>query len=309
MLDMKQLGDAVIASVKGYVANAVSEITKRVDGIELMIRQIPAGKSAYAISVERGYAGTELQWLDSLRGERGADIDMLAITQDIGVIIDAKIALIPTAKDGASVTLSDCAPLLQQFVLEAVSAFPQPKDLTVDDVRPFITEEIQASIAALPIPSNGKDADAAAIAIDVLEKVTAALEERPIPKDGKDADAVAIAADVLSRVTTALEEIPAPKDGKDADPETIRSMLSEAIAELPKPADGASVTIDDVRPMIEELVKAIPPAKDGASVTLDDIRPLIEAATEEIRKSAPQNNDSDFLAEFVLSFEHLADEC
>ncbi len=69
MYDMKQIGDAIIAAVKSHVAGAVSGIAKRLDDLEVRIRQIPAGKSAYALAVERGYAGTELQWLDSLRGE------------------------------------------------------------------------------------------------------------------------------------------------------------------------------------------------------------------------------------------------
>ena len=30
------------------------------------------GKSAYAIAVERGFAGTENEWLNSLKGEKGA---------------------------------------------------------------------------------------------------------------------------------------------------------------------------------------------------------------------------------------------
>lgn len=47
------------------------------------------GKSPYDIAVENGFIGTEVEWLDSLKGEKG-DIGNVDISEEDGNIIERK---------------------------------------------------------------------------------------------------------------------------------------------------------------------------------------------------------------------------
>jgi hypothetical protein len=93
--DLKLMGDAVIASVRGYVASAVSALSGRIDGLDERIKAIPAGP--------RGEAGAPGE-----RGEKG----------DVGA---------PGA-DGQSVSVEDVQPLVRGLVETAVKALPPAKD-------------------------------------------------------------------------------------------------------------------------------------------------------------------------------------
>lgn len=114
--------------------------------------------------------------------------------------------------------------------------------------------------------------------LDALEK---RLDNMPVPKDGKDADADEVAAIVsgqlrgeIESIMEALEaiEIPEVPELPDIDG-MVSEAVSEAVAAIPAPEkgeDGKSVTVDDVAPLIEaqvsKAVAAIPPAKDGVGV-------------------------------------------
>jgi hypothetical protein len=234
MLDLKQIGDGVIAAVKGHVASAVAVLTKRIEELDTRLAGIPAGKSAYAIAVERGYGGTELQWLDSLRGETvkgdpGKDADPAVIT----AAVDAAVAALPRAQDGKSVTLEDVAPMMGEQLQAAIAALPKPQD--GKDADPAtIAAAVDAAVAALPKPQDGKSITLEDIAPLVAEQLQAAIAALPKPRDGIDGKSFTIedvrgmleaeqakwaleferrAADLLQR---AVDRMPAPKDGHDA---------------------------------------------------------------------------------------------
>jgi hypothetical protein len=314
MFDVKQVGEALVASVKAHVAFAVAGINKRLDEFESRLSSIPAGKSAHEIAMARGFVGTEPEWIASLRGESikgdpGQDADLVAISKAINEGISAAIAEIPAPKDGISVTLEDVQPIIAEgikaavealpvpndgkdadpaeiarLVAEAVAAIPTPvdgKSVTVDDVAPLIAEEVRAAVAAIPAPVNGKDADPEAIAQAIAEAVAAL----PAPKDGVSVEVDAVAALVADEVQRAVAALPPPAAGKDADPALIAEAVAAAVAALPVPKDGASVTLDDVLPAVQEAVDkavaAIPRPKDGEpgkSVSLEDLALILEGA-------------------------------
>ncbi len=65
------------------------------------------GESAYEIAVDNGFEGTELQWLESLKGEPGTDghtpvkgVDYFT-EEDITDIVDRVLAEIPAAEEAA----------------------------------------------------------------------------------------------------------------------------------------------------------------------------------------------------------------
>jgi hypothetical protein len=93
--DMKALGDAIIASVRGYVATAVAAVAERLDTVDERIKAIPAGP--------RGEAGTPGE-----RGEKG----------DPGA----------TGSDGRSIGVEELQPIVRELVGAAVAALPVARD-------------------------------------------------------------------------------------------------------------------------------------------------------------------------------------
>lgn len=89
-------------------------------------------------------------------------------------------------------------------------------------IERLVGETVRSSVASIPVPQDGKDADPEQIRSMVDEAVSAAISAIPPAENGKDGrDGV---------------------DGKDADPEVIRSLIGEAVAkavaELPPAPRG-----------------------------------------------------------------------
>jgi len=209
------LGDSIVASVKGYVANALAAVVPRLDAVEKSLRELP--------KPERGEKGD--------KGDKG---DSVEITQLISVAENVTRDEVTKAFESARVKLS-----------AEISALPKPqdgrdgkdgapgrdgKDATVDYAA--VVAQVRALI---PDPKDGRDVDMAQVR-SIVEQVTrsevaAAVAVIPKPsdgkdgapgrdgdrgadgRDGKDADSVAITADVIARVSAVLDAIPVPKDG------------------------------------------------------------------------------------------------
>ncbi|ABM32358.1 phage portal protein [Paracidovorax citrulli] len=166
-----------------------------------------------------------------------------------------------------------------------------------------LDQRVQAAVAEIPPPKDGKDADPQAIAalvakavgelppakdgapgvsvtLDdvaplVAEEVAKAVAALPRPKDGEPGTSVTpedVAPMVAEQVAKAVQEIPAPQDGKSLAPEDVAPMVAEmvqaAVAEIPRPKDGESVPVGEVQRMVDEAVSkamaAVGPPKDGA---------------------------------------------
>lgn len=86
---------------------------------------------------------------------QGPDMAMVALM--IGEKVEAAVAELPPAKDGepgASVTVEELLPSIEDAVQRHVAALPKPQDgkdgPTVDDLRPVMAELVQVGIAELP---------------------------------------------------------------------------------------------------------------------------------------------------------------
>lgn len=119
------------------------------------------GKSAYEIAVEKGFSGSEIQWLDSLRGPAGVNGER--------------------GEDGKSVNPEDVLPALKAELYKAVESLPIPqngkdgrdgKSISVEDIRGLFEAEqarwaleferraqdlIQRCIDRIPRPKDGVD--------------------------------------------------------------------------------------------------------------------------------------------------------
>lgn len=154
----------------------------------------------------------------------------------------------------------------------------EPRLKAVEESVAAVPELLQRSLADLPPPANGKDADPVEIAHAIEAAVAKAVSELPKPKDGESIAVEDLAPMVRDTVATEVFNLPKPKDGKDASPEDIERAVAAEVAKLPLPKDGASVTLDDVRPLVEEAVKAIPAPKDGA--TAEQVREMVAEAVK-----------------------------
>ena len=237
-----------------------------------------------------------------------------------------------TVKDGASITIADVAPVIEENVRSAVT-------VAADAVRADIAREITAKVAALPAPKDGVDAEPGAVAealrASLLPDVEAMVAERvgriEVPAATFDHDALAAAA------REAVAALPAPKDGEDADPIEVARALAElmtpnveemistraaqiappainedalaraaerAVAALPKPEDGKDADMDAVKAFIVDEVAKIPVPKDGVTPTAEEIQPIIDrsvaAAVEALPAPQPgKDADMDMVREFV----------
>ncbi|WGM01781.1 hypothetical protein [Arsenophonus nasoniae] len=123
---------------------------------------------------------------------------------DIETLLANAIDKLPTPKDGKSVTLDDVKPLIKQGIQEIVNNFPKPKD--GKDADPDIVAK--KLMALMPKPEDGKSMTLEEIRPLITEEINKLFEQFPKPQDGKDADPKIVAKALL-------EMMPQLKDGKD----------------------------------------------------------------------------------------------
>ena len=119
------------------------------------------------------------------------------------------------------------------------------------DVPAEIQRAVNAAVAELPAPRDGKDAPA----VDVEALVKTALARIPVPQDGKQGepglngkDAPPVDTEALVKAVLAQVRIPADgkpgeqgppgEKGQDAGPVDTVEVIKAVLAQIPKPADG-----------------------------------------------------------------------
>lgn len=235
-------------------------------------------------------------------------------------------------KDGASVTVADVTPLVEETVRAALPS-------AVEGVRAGLSAEIAEKVAALPKAKDGDDADPAAVAealrsalrSDVEAMIAERVAQIQMPAATVDRDALAEAA------REAVAALPAPERGKDADPDDVARALAElmtqsvdemiasrvaqipaptideaalasaaerAVAALPAPKDGVDVDMDVVRALIGDEVAKAPAPKDGRTPTAEEIAPLVDKAVADAVSALPppvagKDADMDAVRQFI----------
>jgi integrin beta 3 len=140
MRDMKAIGDAIVDTVREYVSRSVTEITARLDFLDVRIAEIPAGKDgADGLHGKDGAPGEP-----GAAGRDGADG---APGADGANGIDGKDgAPGRDGIDGKSITLDDVRPMLDAALARLEL-----------DVERRVTETIQRAIDRIPLPRDGRD--------------------------------------------------------------------------------------------------------------------------------------------------------
>lgn len=179
-------------------------------------------------------------------------MDPIQFGKQIGALVREQIAK-------ALVSVADRVTAIEQ----KVATWPTPKDgasVTVDDVRPLIEEEVAKATAAIRIPEDGKSVSADDVLPTLRQELQAAVEAIPPAVDGKSVTL----EDVRPLIEEAVKAIPAPKAGENGTSVTVGEVLPALQAQvksfldgLTPPADGKSVTLaevlDALAPVLENL--------------------------------------------------------
>lgn len=135
-------------------------------------------------------------------------------------------------------------------------------------IASLVAREVEASHKGLLDLIEQKNAQIASL-VSELEKSVANM---PTPKDGKDADPGVIRA----MVSEAVSEIPPPRDGVSVSIDDVRPILDESLAEIKREASEAIEAAIRAIP-VPENGKDGEPGKDGKSFDLDDAEKLLDS--------------------------------
>jgi hypothetical protein len=205
--DIVDLMKGLAIDVREYIAQAISPIAAKQAELEervaaLAIEKGEPGPSAFQLACAAGFAGSEAEWLESLRGPAGESVKG------------------EPGSDGASVTVDDIAPLLREELAKQLAEIPPPQDgknvtieevrkalPTADDLRPVVRELVDAAAAAIPVPANGKDGrDGESVTLDDVRPLVdqAVADAMLIVKEAAVEDMRPLLADDLDAFTAAL---------------------------------------------------------------------------------------------------------
>jgi hypothetical protein len=127
-------------------AVTVQDLERIQDEMREQLKAIPAPQWA---TVER---------VEAIENKLAEPIDL----PDIPALIEAAVAAIPPAKDGADgkdVDQTAVEAKIAEEVQKAVAAIEKPKDghsPTVDEYGPLIEDAVQKAVAAIPVPKDGE---------------------------------------------------------------------------------------------------------------------------------------------------------
>lgn len=130
----------------------------------------PAGKSAYQIAVDNGFVGTQVEWLASLKGEKGdpgedsvpgstyrnvsANDTMLADDVDVTIIADSTSSVAITVPAGLGLSIGHVVHLMQKG--EGVASFIAGLGVTLRIPEGF-TAECRSRYAIISVMYLGGD--------------------------------------------------------------------------------------------------------------------------------------------------------
>ncbi|WP_412474734.1 hypothetical protein ACK83U_00880 [Rhizobium sp. WW22] len=242
--DGKVFGEEIVGAVRLYVAKVTDPLVERLAEIERRLDDMSRQRDQSDIEMSAVRA-------DIAKEARAIAGDIVAEARTIaGSAADELLRAIPLPKDGASVTVDDVRPLIDEAVAKAVDAIPVPKDgrpgrdgvglagAMIDRDGNLVVTMTNGDLKTLG-PVVGKDADQAAIFSFIEEKVAAI----PVPKDGRDGVGLSNASidrdgNLVLTMTNGDMKTLGSVVGKDVDQTAIFSFIEEKVAAIPAPKDG-----------------------------------------------------------------------
>jgi hypothetical protein len=224
--DFSALLPAINQSIDAGISKAVSAIPPAKDGEPGKSVTVEELTPVIDTLVEKRFSSLTIRdGIDGV-GLAGAIIDRdnnLVITLTDGT---AKNLGPVCGRDGTSVTVEQVAPMITAEVQKAVAALPpapagEPgKSVDRAEVEQMVgqvvAEAVATAIAALPEPAPSepvKSVTVEEITPLVLAEVGRLIAEIPVPQDGKSVTVEEVAPMVAAEVAKAVSAIPVPKDG------------------------------------------------------------------------------------------------
>lgn len=246
--------DADPAAIIRAAAEAIAALPKPADGKSVFVEDVAP---LIAAEVSKAVAAVPIP-------KDGKDASPEAISK---AVADA-IAALPLPKDGASFTADDARPIIVDEVSKAIAALPVPRDGR--DVDPEVVHAmVLAAVTEIPTPQDGKSVtldDVRPLISECAEKLFA---EIPKPRDGQDGKSLTV--DDVRQMFEAEQAKWALEFERRA-----QDILQRAIDRMPLPvasmevktANAAEAVHPDTiaRMVMEEVRKAadaIPRARDG----------------------------------------------
>jgi integrin beta 3 len=300
-MNFQEAFDAGFDAVKTYVERSFDAYETRLAFLEHRLDNLPAPKDGKDADMD------EVRTIISDKiGELKSAIDAIEPVPelpDISAMVDAAIdarlsvkdmdksiedvvrmvvAEIPVPKDG--IDGKDIDPeFIKTLVDDAVKAIPSPQDgksVTIEDVAPLITAEVEKRVSDLPVPKDGKDGIDGRDGIDGKDGLPGI---RGI--DGADGkDGLGLAGAMIDRsgelvVTLTNGEIKnlGPVVGKDVDEAAVMRTIEAKFEALPKAKDGIDgLGFDDFEATFDGGKTVTLSFKQGERVkTFDFILPIM----------------------------------
>lgn len=209
------------------------------------------------------------QELEALR-RQAAENELRAVNAEraLAESVRERLALVRDGQDGepgTSVTIEDVRPLVSDEVARQIEAAPKPPDQAAFDAAIAAEvdrrlNEIVARAADIARPEPVQIPDVAALVADEITSRAPEIAERaaalvPIPEIPALPDVSAMVGDA---VASALAVWPVPENGKSVAPAEVRAMVvaevERAFVDLPAPEAGHTPTDDELRPLVEDAV-------------------------------------------------------
>jgi len=203
----QKLGPVVGTSVdeRVIVQRLCGEVADRIEELKVQVAEAKSQAEAVQVQDVAGIIADSIKALPSTMS-RG----------DVAAMIEEAVQGLSTW-DAATVDAE-----IARHVAKAFDQLPKPRDgasVTVDDVRPLIDEQVSKAVAELPQPRDGVDGRGlASMLIDRDGGLVATMTDgrtenlgRVVGRDGEDADM----ATIERRIAECVKALPQPKDGID----------------------------------------------------------------------------------------------
>jgi len=189
----------MMRAVADFVRTLVDPLTDRIGEIEHLLAELPApiaGKDADPDAVADIVILRLKPEIDAMKAVAGSLPELVELAV-------SKIPPAPQGEPGASVSIDDVQPLLQQMVTSAIAELPQPRDgepgtsVTLAEVMTELGPLVEAALSEWPKPKDGLSVTIDDIQPLVHDLVQKAFAEVSVPKDGEPGKDGASVVDAL----------------------------------------------------------------------------------------------------------------
>ncbi|WP_180901947.1 hypothetical protein [Martelella soudanensis] len=230
---------------------------------------------ARAIAEMKMEASRERELREAQFAARMAELETrIAAVRTLEKALADKMDTVRSGEPGRSVTIDDVAPMITGEIEKRMNDLPSmieqaateimASPVTIEDVEAMARKSVSSALEIMPPPRTDDDIKS------IVNDIVAGLP--PVEPERVDTDML------RSMVDEAVSNIPPPSPGKDADPEEIAAMVADAVRAAVAGLQPAEPDPELLRSMVDEAVSNIPPAAPGKDADPDEIAAMVADA-------------------------------